>query len=152
MRAENSGPAAVNTAGQDMQTIGQLAKSFGVTLRALRFYEDRGLIRPYREGPSRFYDGAARARLQLILRGKQLGFTLSEIREMISTGGDGTLPAAELSLGAEKVLAQIDLLQRQRAGIERAIMDLKAAHEKMAAGHAGAISAPAERMQMAAAG
>ena len=59
-------------------TIGDLAREFGVSLRTLRFYEDRGLLKPQRAGASRLYDGAQRARLELILKGKQLGFTLAE--------------------------------------------------------------------------
>ena len=54
-------------------SIGDLAREYGVSLRTLRFYEDRGLLSPRREGTSRFYDGADRARLALILKGKKLG-------------------------------------------------------------------------------
>ena len=65
-------------------TIGDLAREFGVTLRTLRFYEDRGLLSPRREGTARIYDARDRARLSVILKGKQLGFTLTEIRAMVA--------------------------------------------------------------------
>src|SRR3954465_12488198 len=64
-------------------TITELCEEFGVTARALRFYEDEGLISPERQGLSRIYSWRDRARLAWILRGKRVGFSLSEIREMI---------------------------------------------------------------------
>src|SRR3954453_19500622 len=64
-------------------TITHLCEEFGVTPRALRFYEDEGLISPRRQGLSRVYSWRDRARLAWILRGKRVGFSLSEIREMI---------------------------------------------------------------------
>src|SRR5438045_9614518 len=64
-------------------TIGELSREFGVTLRALRFYENKGLISPQREGLSRLYSKGDRTRLALILKGKKLGFTLAEIRQKI---------------------------------------------------------------------
>ncbi len=63
--------------------IGELCEAFGVTARALRFYEDEQLIAPERRGTSRFYSDRDRARLSWILRGKRVGFSLSEIREML---------------------------------------------------------------------
>ena len=70
-------------AGPAVYTIGDLAREFDVTLRALRFYEDKGLLSPRREGLARLYSAADRVRLQLILKGKRLGFTLAEISEMV---------------------------------------------------------------------
>ncbi len=63
--------------------IAELAKAFGVTTRTIRFYEDRGLITPLREGQRRIYRPRDRVRLKLIMRGKRLGFSLDDIREMI---------------------------------------------------------------------
>ena len=68
-------------------TISQMSRLYSVSLRTLRFYEDRGLIKPRREGNARFYRGADRVRLEMILRGKKLGFTLTEIMDLI--GGKG---------------------------------------------------------------
>ena len=64
-------------------TIGELATEFGVTTRTIRFYEDQGLLAPKRQGRNRVYDRRDRTRLKLALRGKRLGFALSEIREIL---------------------------------------------------------------------
>src|SRR5690349_16348535 len=71
------------TAAKTIFTIGDLAREFGVTLRALRFYEDKGLLTPQREGLNRLYSRRDRARLKLILMGKRVGFSLVEIKEML---------------------------------------------------------------------
>ena len=119
-------------------TIGEMARAYGVTLRALRFYEDRGLIQPIRNGTSRFYDAVTRKRLELILKGKQLGFTLSEIRDLLSNHAEEPIPSLELSHAAGQVLAQIDMLERQREGIDRAIEELRETHRRLAGGAAAA--------------
>ncbi len=64
-------------------TIGDLAKEFGTTLRTLRFYEDKGLLNPKRDGMNRIYNRRDRARLKLVLMGKRVGFSLTEIRDML---------------------------------------------------------------------
>lgn len=104
-------------------TIGELSREFGVTLRALRFYENKGLIAPHRRGATRLYSGADRERVGQILAGKRLGFTLAEIRRMVDekrapTGGD-------LQLSPETCLEQIALLEEQKRGIEAALAELK---------------------------
>ena len=65
-------------------TIGELASEFDTTLRTIRFYEDRGLLTPERQGTTRIFHDRDRVRLQLILRGKRLGFTLDEIAHVIN--------------------------------------------------------------------
>lgn len=109
----------------DTFTIGDLAREFGITLRALRFYEDRGLLSPRREGLARIYDARDRHRLSVILKGKQLGFTLAEIRAMLAEdrSGDGT---ANLRLSLDQIEDQISHLEQQRAEIEEALVELKA--------------------------
>src|SRR5580765_1092767 len=104
-------------------TIGELSREFGVTLRALRFYENKGLISPQRDGLNRLYSQGDRTRLALILKGKKLGFTLGEIRQMIAAEETSTDRDA-LSLSREKCLEQIDLLQRQKAEIEEGLSEL----------------------------
>src|SRR5215207_1623374 len=84
---------------------GELSREFGVTLRALRFYENKGLISPHRDGLSRLYSQGDRTRLALILKGKKLGFTLGEIRQMIAAEESETDHNA-LSLSREKCLEQ----------------------------------------------
>lgn len=63
-------------------TISELAREFGITTRTIRFYEDQGLLSPQREGTNRIFSGRDRVRLKLALRGKRLGFSLAEIREL----------------------------------------------------------------------
>ena len=106
-------------------TIGELSREFGVTLRALRFYENKGLISPHRDGMSRLYSQGDRTRLALILKGKKLGFTLGEIRQMIAAEeGDAATDRNALSLSREKCLEQIEMLQRQKAEIEEGLSEL----------------------------
>jgi DNA-binding transcriptional MerR regulator len=114
-------------------TISDLARDFGVTLRTLRFYESRGLLSPARSGMTRIYSGRDRARLALILKGKQLGFTLVEIRAMLANeekkGGaaaEGSATVGGLQLSREQVAEQLELLRAQRKEIDEAIAELEA--------------------------
>lgn len=104
-------------------TIGELSREFGVTLRALRFYENKGLIQPHRDGLSRLYSQGDRTRLALILKGKKLGFTLGEIRQMIAAE-ESEADRDALTLSREKCLEQIEMLQRQKAEIEEGLSEL----------------------------
>jgi len=106
-------------------TIGDLAREFGVTLRTLRFYEDRGLLSPLREGMVRLYDGRDRTRLQIILKGKQLGFTLSEIRDMVGSSVFVENAPPKLELTQEQIATQITYLDNQRMEIEAALAELR---------------------------
>lgn len=117
----------------DELTIGQMSRLYGVSLRTLRFYEDRGLICPRREGSARYYRGSERARMDMILRGKKLGFTLAEITELI--GGRGASDASDLEdrLEPQQIASQIVHLERQRQDIEAAIARLKATNLRRAA-------------------
>jgi DNA-binding transcriptional MerR regulator len=105
-------------------TIGDLAREFNVTLRTLRFYEDRGLLSPRRDGTARIYDARDRDRLSVILKGKQLGFTLTEIRAMLAEDRvtDG---AANLPLSLDQIEDQIGHLEQQKAEIEEALAELR---------------------------
>src|SRR5262250_976064 len=85
---------------QDEFTIGELAREFGVTLRALRFYENKGFIAPRRNKNTRLYSQQDRARIAAILSGKRLGFTLAEIRTMIGVR-DGNCDAENLRISKE---------------------------------------------------
>ena len=105
-------------------TIGDLAREFDVTLRTLRFYESKGLLKPRREGMARYYSDEDRERLALILQGKRLGFTLSEIRELIASH-KGRSGATTLHLSREQCLAQIKLLEKQKREIESALTELR---------------------------
>lgn len=119
--------------GAKFFTIGDLAREFGVTLRTLRFYEDRGLLSPRRDGLSRIYDARDRERLSVILKGKQLGFTLTEIRAMLAEERSGNGPSMNLKLSLNQIEDQIRHLEQQKIEIEEALQELKSRREGMAA-------------------
>ncbi|PHR60025.1 MAG: transcriptional regulator [Robiginitomaculum sp.] len=107
-------------------SISQLATEFGVTARTLRFYEDKGLLRPTRSGQSRIYSAADRARLRLILRGKRVGFTLDEIREMMDLETLDSGGFIHLNTSLKRFRARIVALQQQRSDIDLSIAELEA--------------------------
>jgi DNA-binding transcriptional MerR regulator len=117
-------------------TISQMSRLFGVSLRTLRFYEDRGLIKPRREGNARFYRGADRVRMEMILKGKKLGFTLTEIQDLIGGKGATETPDLEDQLNAQQIVTQIGHLERQRGEIDSAIERLRATQSRLAHGAA----------------
>ena len=114
-------------------TIRQLCLEFKCTPRALRFYEDKGLLSPSRQGLNRVYAYQDRARLQLILRGKRVGLSLAEIREILQLydKGDGGVKqnAKALAKFKERVVA----LEAKRRDIDEAIAELRDACERMEA-------------------
>ncbi|MES2444178.1 MAG: MerR family DNA-binding transcriptional regulator [Pseudomonadota bacterium] len=105
-------------------SISDLCTEFGVTARALRFYEDEGLIGPERRGTQRIYSHRDRARLAWILRGKRVGFSLGEIKEMIDLYdvGDGRKVQRQVTL--ERCLDRIRLLESQKHDIDAHIAEL----------------------------
>jgi DNA-binding transcriptional MerR regulator len=104
-------------------TIAEVARQFGLTLRALRFYEAKRLISPQREGPTRLYRRSDCERLTLILTGRRLGFTLAEIGELV-----GKPDGKGLRLTREQCVAQISLLEQQKRGLEIALAELRQIH------------------------
>lgn len=94
---------------EETWTIGELARAFGTTTRTIRFYEDEGLLHPERDGQTRIYRPRDRVRLKLILRGKRLGFSLSESRELIEMYN----PDADNRDQLEALLDKIDDRRRQ---------------------------------------
>lgn len=106
-------------------TIRQLCVEFKVTPRALRFYEDKGLLAPARDGMNRVYNHRDRARLQLILRGKRVGFSLSEIREILELYDEKDGGAAQMARSLKKFRERIEALKSQREDIEGAIQALE---------------------------
>jgi DNA-binding transcriptional MerR regulator len=105
--------------------IGELCEAFGVTPRALRFYEDERLIAPERRGTSRFYSDRDRARLGWILRGKRVGFSLNEIRELLDLYDLGDQRQTQKRVTIERCRKRIDALRRQKDDIDATIAELE---------------------------
>jgi DNA-binding transcriptional MerR regulator len=112
-------------------TIRQLCQEFKCTPRALRFYEDKGLLNPARDGMNRVYSYKDRARLQLILRGKRVGLALAEIREILDLYNVGDGGATQAAKSLKKFQERIVALEAQRVDIDNAIAELKAGVEQM---------------------
>ncbi len=105
-------------------SISDLSSEFGVTARALRFYEDEGLISPERRGTQRIYSHRDRARLAWILRGKRVGFSLTEIRELIDLYdvGDGRRTQRQRTI--DRCKERVDTLNHQKRDIDAALAEL----------------------------
>ena len=106
-------------------SISDLADAFGITTRAIRFYESRGLLAPERRGTVRIYSKRDRARLALILRGKNLGFTLEDIGNYLSLYEVDPSQTAQTRLLLEKVESHLSHLLTKRADLDRTIADLE---------------------------
>lgn len=105
-------------------SISALAKEFGITTRTIRFYESRGLISPQRIGTTRKYSKRDRARLILILRGRNLGFTVEDVSEYLSLYDSDPGQLAQTRLLLDKVTVAIDDLETKRRDIERSLAEL----------------------------
>ncbi len=105
--------------------IRQLCQEFKVTPRALRFYEDKGLLSPARDGMNRVYNQRDRVRLQLILRGKRVGFSLNEIREILDLYDHKDGGAAQMARSLKKFRERIVALKAQREDIEENLQALE---------------------------
>lgn len=108
-------------------TIRQLCTEFKVTPRALRFYEDKGLLSPAREGLNRVYNHRDRARLILILRGKRVNLSLAVIRDILDLYKADETGAAQMAKSVRKFREQIVALEAQREDLDHAVAELKEA-------------------------
>lgn len=106
-------------------TITDLAAEFAITTRTLRFYEDKGLLRPARQGNARIYGRRDRARLRLILRGKRLGFSLAEIQEMLDLYDVDDGQVTQLRTLLTKSRERLAAMCGQRRDIDEAIGELR---------------------------
>src|SRR5450631_1386694 len=112
-------------------TIRQLCVEFKCTPRALRFYEDKGLLAPARQGLNRVYSYKDRARLQLILRGKRVGLSLAEIREILQLYGKEDGGVAQNAKALRKFRERIVAFEQQREDIDHAITELREACDRL---------------------
>src|ERR1043165_747507 len=119
-------PAAAAIAGEVL-TISQMAEKFGLTPRALRFYESKGLLAPAREGRGRIYTQTDLRHLSLILKGRKLGFTIAEIGQMIAVESGHAVPQS-LKMTREKCLEQIAHLEKQLHETTEALAELRRVH------------------------
>ncbi|RWE72867.1 MerR family DNA-binding transcriptional regulator [Mesorhizobium sp.] len=123
MKLVSPGEAAANTndipaeAGEEFVRIGEMAKKYGVTLRTLRFYEDKGLLNPHRDGSTRLYTRRDKARLKLILLGRKVGFSLRDVKQMMDLYDPTGTNTKQLRLALDKS-------EKQRALIDDAIGEL----------------------------
>ena len=107
-----------------LYTITELTREFGVSTRTLRFYEDEGLIHPERRGRTRLYRPADRRLIQEILRGRRIGFTISEIREIIQVYRDPPGEIGQLELLMKKVNEKREDLRQKRRDIDETLTEL----------------------------
>lgn len=125
---------------EPLYTVGELATELEATPRALRFYEDRGLLQPRRIGQNRVYSHRDRARLILILRGKRLGFSLAEIGEWLALYDADPLQIEQTRHLARRIEARLARLERQRHDLEATIGELGRIRAEIAA-HLAAVRA-----------
>src|ERR1700758_1561605 len=111
-------------AGREVFTIRDLTKEFEVSARTLRFYEEKGLLAPRRDGEKRLYSRRDRARLRYVLMGKRVGFSLQEVREMLDLYDIGDGRRTQLQVALAKFQERSAQLEEQRAEIDRAIAEL----------------------------
>ena len=105
-------------------SIGDMCDDFGVTARALRFYEDEKLIFPERRGTTRLYTDRDRARLTWILRGKRVGFSLNDIRELLDLYDLGDHQHTQMLATLERCRSRVAALRRQKQDIDATIAEL----------------------------
>ena len=109
----------------ELFTIGELASAFALSPRAIRFYEDQGLLAPDRAGTQRVYTKRDRARLQLILRGKRLGFSIADIREFLDLYDAGGGNRRQMAMTLERTRARIADLEQQLEDITVTLAELR---------------------------
>jgi len=105
--------------------IQEVARQLGVTQRTLRFYEDKGLIEPHRVGSTRVYSRREIGRIQLVLRGKRLGFSIREIKEFLDLYDADPAHKEQMSRLVARVEERLEALEQQRIAIEETVVELR---------------------------
>lgn len=124
----------------DLFGIHDVAKRLGVTMRTLRFYEDKGLIAPQRVGSTRIYSRREVARMQLILRGKKLGFTIREVKEFLDLYDADPQHLEQMRQLLMRVRDRMTILGRQKTALEQTLEELAAIEQEVVAQLAKATS------------
>ena len=106
-------------------TISQLSKEFAITTRSIRFYEDQGLLSPQRDGQKRIYSSHDRTWLKLICRGKRLGLSLAEIRQILD------MYDSSASNNDQQLFAFIDKIKLRKAALEQQMLDISALKKEL---------------------
>ena len=123
-------PSHANSRGETHYSIRDLAREFDITTRTIRFYEEAGMIQPRRQGQTRIYSEQDRVRLKLILRGKRLGLSLAESRDLIDMYDPGSGNKKQLQALLEKIQQRRDMLRQQMADIEIMQLELDEAEQR----------------------
>lgn len=111
-------------------SITELSREYDVTTRAIRFYEDQGLLQPTRRGRTRVYTNRDRVRLKLILRGKRLGFTLQETRELFDLYDSSPGEVGQMRYFLQKIRERRAILKQQQQDIEMLLQELDTIEEQ----------------------
>jgi DNA-binding transcriptional MerR regulator len=128
LRAASKGSSSLSEA-ESLYGIAELASEFGVTARAIRFYEAKGLLSPPRVNAGRVYTRRDRARLKLILRAKSIGFSLAEIKQFLDFYGDrGEGKPQQAAFAAERSRELIAELERKQAALAATLQELREIH------------------------
>ena len=114
----------------EVMTVTELARETGVTARAIRFYESKGLLHPQRAGTTRIYTHRERGRLQLILRGKRLGFSLTDIGDYLNLYDADPTQQDQIMLLLAKVDTRIKELESQKIDLEASLTELSAVKDQ----------------------
>ena len=113
-----------------LYTVSELAGELGITPRAIRFYEDKGLISPRRAGGSRVFDYRDKGRLALVLRVKRLGFKLDDIRDYLDLYRVDGRGIAQLKKGHRMILDRLNALEAQRVDLDKLLGDMEALRQE----------------------
>ncbi|MDB3944339.1 MerR family DNA-binding transcriptional regulator [Gammaproteobacteria bacterium] len=120
----------MNDRAGNMLTVTELARELGITPRAIRFYETKGLVTPRRAGTTRIYTHRERGRLQLILRGKRLGFSLTDIGEYLDLYDADPAQHDQILLLLDKVNIRVEALKAQKDDLDATLSELTSVRDQ----------------------